>query len=547
MVDPHPSRHDEAAPGAAVRGFRPRSRRRILCVSPRYTNSFATFNHAFPLMGGVKAFMPPQGILLAAALVPPEWDVEFVDENIRPATDQEFAWADAVFISGMHIQRTRINDINARAHRHDKLTVLGGPSVSAAPEMYPDVDVLHCGEAGDATREVLELIEGDCRRPPRQLVLRTARRMPMTEFPTPAYHLTDLRQYLLGNIQFSSGCPFTCDFCDIPGLYGRNPRLKDPRQVVAELDQLADGGAVTVYFVDDNFIANPRAAQELLTHLVAWQKRRGYNVRLACEGTLNIGSHPRILSMMREANFITMFSGIETPDPDALRAMQKSQNLRLPILDVVEQINRQGMEVAAGIILGLDTDTDRTAGAVSEFARVSGIPILTVNLLYALPRTPLHDRLAREGRLNSGEGRDSNIDFLRGYDVVHRDWRQVVEEIYSPEAIYARYAHNCREVFPHRWKPENPWARLTWSNIRRGLSIFTRMIWHVGIKADYRRLVWAMAWRELRRGNIENIFHVAFNAHHLILYARECLGGQKQASNYSHRLIEEPDEVAASA
>jgi hopanoid C-2 methylase len=544
MAAQHHHRPDDGAKCATLRSFRPGRRRRILCISPRYASSFGTFNHAFPLVGKVKAFMPPQGLLLIAALVPAEWDVEFVDENIRPATDQEFAWADAVFISGMHIQRARINDINDRAHRFDKLTVLGGPSVSAAPEFYPTVDVLHCGEVGDATRTLLEMLDRSCARPPRQLVLRTVERLAMSEFPVPAYRLIQFRRYLIASIQFSSGCPFTCEFCDIPGLYGRNPRLKTPQQVVAELDQLADGGAVAVYFVDDNFFANPRAALDLLPHIIAWQKRRGYLLQFACEATLNIGASPKLLELMREAKFFTMFCGIETPEAEALRAMHKEHNLRRPILEVVDQLNRHGIEVAAGIILGLDTDDDQTADAVTDFTRRSNVPILTVNLLYALPRTPLHDRLAKSGRLNSGEGRDSNIEFLRGYDVVHRDWRRVVEEIYSPSAIYARYAHNCRQTFVNRWKPENGWARLSWSNILRGVDTLLRMVWHVGIKADYRRHFWSMAWRELRLGNIESIFHVAINSHHLILNARECLGGKKQASNYSHRVMEEDREAA---
>jgi len=329
----------------AIRQFKPRKRRRILCAFPRYANSFGTFEHAFPLMGGVKAFMPPQGLLLIAALVPAEWEVRFVDENIRSVTEAEFAWADAVFLSGIHIQRTRINDLNQRAHAHGKLTVLGGSSVSAAPELYPRVDLLHFGEIGDGTLQLFEALDQSVLRPPRQQCFRTEGRLPLTDFPSPAYHLIDLTKYLLGSIQFSSGCPFTCEFCDIPALYGRNPRFKTPQQIVAELDTLADRGVVSVYFVDDSFIANPRAALELLPHLVEWQRRRDYQVRLSCEATLNIATYPKILSLMREAFFAGVFCGIETPEPDALRAMRKTQNLRAPMLEAIEKLNCHGMEV----------------------------------------------------------------------------------------------------------------------------------------------------------------------------------------------------------
>jgi hopanoid C-2 methylase len=527
--------------------FAPRNRRRILCVSPRYANSFGTFNHAFPVMGGVKAFMPPQGLLLVAALAPAEWEVRFADENIRPVTEAELAWADAVFLSGMHIQRTRIEDLNRRAHAHGTLTVLGGPSASAAPDLYPEVDILHLGEVGDATLELFEALDRSVSRPPRQQRLRTAVRLPLTDFPSPAYHLTDLRKYLLGTIQFSSGCPFTCDFCDIPGLYGRNPRHKTPQQVVAELDVLADRGVVSVYFVDDNFIANPHAALELLPHLAEWQRRRDCQVRLSCEATLNIATYPKILSLMREAFFVGVFCGIETPEADALRAMRKTQNLRAPILEAVETIGRHGMEVSAGMIMGLDTDTDDTAQTIIEFTRAARIPIVTVNLLYALPGTPLHDRLARAGRLVPDGDRDSNVAFLRGYDIVYADWQRVVGTIYEPNALYERFAHHAAATYPHRLRPRYPRRHVTGPALRRALAILARMIWRIGIRGDYRRHFWRMAWRTVSRGRVETLFQVTMIAHHLITYARECTRGLKQASHYSAREIEaeEPERPVA--
>lgn len=524
----------------AIRQFTPRNRRRVLCVSPSYANSFGTFEHAFPLMADVKAFMPPQGLLLVAALVPAEWEVRFVDENIRPATEAEFAWADAVFLSGMHIQRARINDLNRRAHAHGKLTILGGPSVSAAADHYPDVDILHCGEVGDSTLRLFEALDRSVRRPPRQECFRTAERLPLTDFPSPAYHLIDVMKYLLGSIQFSSGCPFTCEFCDIPALYGRNPRLKTPQQIIAELDTLADRGVVSVYFVDDNFIANPRAALELLPHLAEWQRRRDYQVRLSCEATLNIAKYPKILSLMREAFFAGIFCGIETPEPDALRAMRKTQNLRIPILDAVETLNRHGMEVSAGMIMGLDTDTDETAQTIIDFTRAARIPIVTVNLLYALPATPLYERLRQAGRLVSDEGRDSNIAFLRGYDTVVADWQRVVRTIYEPKTLYERYVHNAAATYPNRLGPRDPMRHATWPAIRRALTILTRMVWRIGARGDYRRHFWRMVWRTLSRGRIETLFQVCMVAHHLITYARECTRGLKQASHYSPRQIEEP-------
>ena len=538
-----------AAPLPSLRQFVPRNRRRILLVFPRYSHSFGTFNHAFPLMGNVKAFMPPQGILLVAALMPKEWEVKFVDENIRAVTPKELAWADVLFTSGMHIQRDKIHDLVERAHRAGKPVALGGPSVSAAPEYYPTVDYLHCGEAGDGTVRLLQALDESVELPAAQVVFRTVDRLPMADFPSPAYHLIDVRLYLLGSVQFSSGCPYTCEFCDIPGLYGRNPRLKTPQQILSELDALADGGAVSVYFVDDNFIGNPKAAQELLPHLIAWQKKRDYQVRLACEATLNMAGHTKILELMREAFFVSVFCGIETPEPEALRFIKKGQNLRSPILEAVHKLNSYGLEVASGIIMGLDTDTPKTPQALIDFAELSGIPIMTVNILYALPHTPLYDRLQKAGRLlGDAAGRDSNIEFLRPYEDVVTDWRRVIGHIFSPEQLYARYQYNIEHTYPHRLGPAKPWKQATPKNLLRALSILRRIVWRVGIRGNYRRQFWKMAIAQARQGNIENIFQVAMVAHHLITYAQECISGAMQSSNYSARRVEpRPAELQQAA
>ncbi len=322
---------------AAPRAIPPRQQapRRILCVFPRYTPSFGTFEYSYGLTMGTRAFMPPQGILLIAAALPKHWQVRFIDENMEPAADRDFVWADAVFVSGMHIQRRQIDDICRRAHRLDKVTVLGGPSVSSCPDYYPSFDYLHVGEAGDATDDLIAILTHNVARPEQQVVLRTKVRRELSDLPAPAYELAKVDRYLLGSIQFSSGCPYKCEFCDIPGLYGRVPRLKTPEQIIAELDKLVDAGvAGSVYFVDDNFIANRKAVAELLPHLIAWQKKRGYPVGLSCEATLNIARTPDILAMMREAGFETIFCGIETPEADALKEIDKKQNLAMPILEL---------------------------------------------------------------------------------------------------------------------------------------------------------------------------------------------------------------------
>src|SRR5487761_812487 len=355
--------------------------RRILCVFPRYTSSFGTFEYAYPLTDGVQAFMPPQGLLLIAAYLPANWPVRFIDENIRAASTEDFEWAEAVFVSGMHIQRQQMNDICRRAHAFDLPVAIGGPSVSACPDYYPSFDYLHVGELGDATNELIARLACDPSRPGEQVVLKTAERLDMTSFPLPAYELADLKRYFLGSIQYSSGCPYQCEFCDIPGLYGRQPRLKTPEQITAELDAMCKqaGHPPVAYFVDDNFIGNRKAAREMLPHLIAWQKQHGYPMQFACEATLNIAKQSEILRLMREASFLGLFVGIETPEAGALTAMRKDHNNSLPMMDAIKTLNSYGLEVTSGIILGLDTDTDDTEARLKDFIDLSQIPMLTIN------------------------------------------------------------------------------------------------------------------------------------------------------------------------
>jgi len=511
-----------------------RSRRRILCVYPEYARSFGTFERAYPLFGTrVRAFMPPQGLLVVAGYLPETWEVRFVDENSRPASDAELAWADALFVSGMHVQRGRIQRIIDRAHTRGKPVVLGGPSVSGCAEYYPDADILHLGELGDATDGIIAHLDSHPGRPSAQLRFETRERLPLTDFPMPRYELIRVPEYFIANVQFSSGCPYTCEFCDIPALYGKNPRVKTPAQVLAELDHLADAGAFSAYFVDDNFIANPKAALELLPHLVEWQVRRRYPLRFACEATLNLAKHERVLALMREAGFVTVFCGIETPEPDALHAMSKDQNLRMPILDAVKRLNAYGMEVVSGIILGLDTDTPESADRVIEFIRASQIPMLTINILYALPKTPLWRRLEREGRLAPDGGRESNVRFKVPYEAVLAMWRKCITAAYEPAALYDRYAYNVAHTFANRLDfPQSP-RRASWGNFADGLGILARILWRIGARGDYRDAFWRLAWPALRAGKIEALINVAVVSHHLIEFTRDCLRGAGEASFYA--------------
>jgi radical SAM superfamily enzyme YgiQ (UPF0313 family) len=509
--------------------------RRVLCIFPTYAPAFGTFSHALRLVGA-KAFMPPQGLLVIAGYLPEQWVVRFIDENVAAAKPADFEWADVVFVTGMHIQSRQIHGLHERARAAGKVTVLGGPSVSAAPDNYPDYDYLHIGELGDATDELIAQIDKSIAAPSQQRRFVTRERLSLAQFPLPAYEKVRLGSYLLGTLQFSSGCPYLCEFCDIPGLYGRQPRMKSPEQLIGELDFIVSQKSfpASIYFVDDNFIGNRKATRQMLPHLLEWQKKNGYPLSFACEATLNIAKQTDILEMMRAARFDAVFVGIETPDLGALKAIRKEHNASLPMMEAIATINRYGMEVVSGIILGLDSDTATTETHLNEFVDSSQIPMLTINLLQALPQTPLWERLARAGRIIEDNTRESNVSFLRPYDEVVANWRRCIAHAYEPERLYARFAHQLRATYANRLATSGK-ARLTAANLRRGATLFLNLLLRVGLFADYRRAFWRVAWQAIKRGQIEQLFGIGFTSYHLIEFTREALRGDQNASFYSAR------------
>jgi hopanoid C-2 methylase len=524
------------------------NQRRVLCVFPAYTPSFGTFSHAYRLMHRVRAFMPPQGLLLIAAYMPESWPVRFIDENISPAQAADIAWADVVLVSGMHIQAPQIRDIHRRVKAAGKVMVLGGPSVSAAPEMYRDIEFLHLGEIGDGTDALIASLDRSVAAPRAQLRFETKERLPLTDFPVPAYHLIPLARYLMCTLQFSSGCPYLCEFCDIPNLYGRQPRYKTPQQITAELDAIRrqSDHPPTVYFVDDNFIGNRKAAREMLPHLVEWQRQRDYPLQFACEATLNIAKQTEILSLMREAAFVGIFVGIETPEAEALTAMRKGQNNSLPMMDAIKELNNYGMEVISGIILGLDTDSDDTEARLRDFIDLSQIPMLTINLLQALPKTALWDRLKQADRLHNDPLRESNVTFLRPYDEVVAMWRRSIAYANDPERLFARFQHQIDATYAKRVTPPAR-GRLNRPNLRRAAVLAYNVLIEVGLKSDYRRPFWRAARQALRRGQIDAMLSIGFMAYHMIHFTREALRGDQNASFYSTKERERSPEPTAEA
>src|SRR4030095_919167 len=392
-------------------------------------------------------------------------------------------------------------------------------------------------ELGDATDQLIAHLDESVARPAAQLRLETKDRLPLQDFPIPAYDLIPLRNYLMLTLQCSSACPYLCEFCDIPNLYGRQPRLKTPQQVTAELDAMRKqkGPPPGVYFVDDNFIGNRKAAKDMLPHLLAWQRQHGYPLQFACEATLNIAKQPEILKLMRECAFLGIFVGIETPEADALKAMRKSQNVAVPMMESIKTLNDYGLEVTSGIILGLDTDSDDTESRLKDFIDVSHVPMLTINLLQALPKPPLWDRPAKTNRIADDPTLESNVRFLRPYDEVVAMWRRCIAYANDPEKLFARFQHQVDATYVNRMIPPAR-GKLTWVNLSGALVLAWRILLHIGILSDYRKPFWRAARHAMRRGQIDGVLGMGFIAYHLINFTREALRGEQKGSYYSAKM-----------
>jgi radical SAM superfamily enzyme YgiQ (UPF0313 family) len=310
--------------------------------------------------------------------------------------------------------------------------------------------------------------------------------------------------------------------------------MKTPQQIVAELDFIFSqpNPPATLYFVDDNFIGNRKAAKEMLPHLVEWQKKNHYPVMFACEATLNIAKQTEILELMKEANFTGMFVGIETPEADALDAMKKGHNNKVPMLESIRTLNNYGIEITSGIIVGLDTDGPDTEQRLKDFIDVSNIPMLTINLLQALPKTPLWDRLARAGRLSQDATRESNVVFLRPHDEVVEMWRRSIAYANDPERLYARFHYQVDATYVNR-KVTPAKGKLTWTNLRGGAVMAWRVLLYLCLLSDFRKPFWRMAKYALSRGQIDGMMGAAFMGYHLIQFTREALRGDQNASYYS--------------
>jgi radical SAM superfamily enzyme YgiQ (UPF0313 family) len=425
-----------------------------LLIYPEWPDTYWSFKHALPFHGK-RSLYPPLGLLTVAALLPRHWKKRLVDTNVHPLTNADLQWADVAMLSGMLVHKQDLLGILARCRSRGLPTVIGGPVTSSVQELPQHADHVVIGEAEDLVAGLAADLEQGRAKP----IYRATELPGLDRTPLLDLDLINLKYYSATGIQYSRGCPFNCEFCDIIEIYGRKPRTKSPAQVVAELEQLYERKwRGSVFIVDDNFIGNKKKVKELLPVIAEWNRRHEWPFTFYTEASVNLADDAELLQMMKEAGFIRVFLGIETPVEASLKEAQKLQNTRRSLLDNVRRIQRSGMEVMAGFIVGFDSDPDTVFDEQVNFIQESAIPLAMVGLLEALPGTQLYRRLLKEGRiLSEGHGNNMNcqLNFVPKMDPqrLAEGYRSILQRIYDPGTYYERVERFLAEYHPAHHDP----------------------------------------------------------------------------------------------
>src|SRR5205809_6611223 len=456
---------------------------KVLLINPEFPDTYWSFRHALPFEGKRCAF-PPLGLMTVSALLPESWERRLVDLNIEKLRQADIEWADMVMATAMLVQKDSLKEVVRRCKARGKKLVLGGPYVTTTIEDLPEADHIFLGEAETTLPQFVEdLARGEAKR-----TYQAAERPPLSLTPQAHFHLANLKRYSAMSVQYSRGCPFSCEFCDIIEIYGRVPRTKSNQQMLSEFDALRDlGWRGTVFIVDDNLIGNKKNVRQLLPELAKWHQKNGYPFSLLTESSVNLADDEALLKNMQEAGFRRVFLGIETPVEESLKEAQKSQN-RGNLLDSVKKIQSYGMEVMAGFIVGFDNDPADIFERQIDFIRKSAIPLAMVGLLNALPETQLWRRLEREGRL-LGEATGNNtvctFNFKTRMDPAFliQGYQTIMRTIYSPGEYYERVFLSLRRTAQEFAEPHH-------YNIVNAFSSLTRVMLKLGVIDCERREFW---------------------------------------------------------
>jgi radical SAM superfamily enzyme YgiQ (UPF0313 family) len=464
----------------------------ILLIYPEFPDTFWSFKHALKFVRK-KAASPPLGLLTVAAMLPSEWKKRLVDVNVAGLSEEDLAWADYAFISGMIVQRESARHIIARCKSAGLKVVAGGPLFTSQYEEFEEVDFFVLNEAEETLPPFLADLEQGCTK----RMYTTSEYPDIQQTPVPLWELLDLDRYASMSIQFSRGCPYHCEFCNVTALFGHRPRTKTAEQIIAELDSLHNlGWRGSVFFVDDNLIGNKRALKtELLPALIEWQADKR-DMPFNTEVSINLADDEGLMRMMVQAGFNTVFIGIETPNEDSLAECSKSQNKNRDLVEDVKRIQRAGLQVQGGFIVGFDSDTPSIFQRQIDFVQSSGIVTAMVGMLQAPPGTRLYERMKQEGRLLdqlSGDNVDGTTNIIpnMNFDTLREGYKHILRHIYSPEHYYQRVKTFLREYK----SPEID----TQLDVQHILAFF-RSIYHLGILGEERNHYWKLLlWTLFRR------------------------------------------------
>jgi radical SAM superfamily enzyme YgiQ (UPF0313 family) len=480
----------------------------VLLVYPRNPETFWSFKHVLRFVSKKAAF-PPLGLLTVAAMLPPTWNLRLVDLNVSDLHDTDLRWADYVFLSGMIVHKQSAHDIAARCRGLGGTVVAGGPLFTTGHQEFPEIPHFVLGEAEDIIGELVADMERGSLRP----VYRAAAWPDVRNTPVPRWDLVTLNDYVTMPVQFSRGCPFACEFCDIVIMNGRVPRTKDPGQVIRELEALRLAGwKDMVFIVDDNFIGHRRRARELLDALILWRQRVASTIGFLTEASVNLADHGDLCSLMVAAGFKKVFLGIETPSTRGLDECGKTQNSRRDLALAVQTLQRKGLEVMGGFIIGFDTDPPDIFARQFDFIQRTGVVTAMVGVLTALPQTMLYQRLAREGRLLAGTGGNNTeaaVNFVTRLDAAFlvSGYKQLMQKLYAPRHFYRRIRTFLRSLESH-----GPAMRLSRSDLRA----FLKSVWLLGVWHRGRRAYWSLFWWTLlsRPGKFQRAMELSILGHH---------------------------------
>jgi len=466
---------------------------KILMVYPRYPDTFWSFRHSLKFINK-KASFPPLGLLTIASFLPKEWDVKLVDLNVENLNDKDIDDADYIFISAMLIQKNSVDMVIQKAKKFNKKIIAGGPLFTTGYENYHFVNSIVVGEGELVMPYLIEDIKsGNLKH-----IYESEVKPDLNVVPVSRWDLIDIKHYASMAIQYSRGCPFNCEFCDIIILNGRIPRTKTPEQMIEEFNALYNiKWRGSLFIVDDNFIGNKKNVKEMLKYLIEWQKERNYPFSLLTECSINLVDDEELMDLMIEANFNKVFIGIESPEEESLREINKVQNIKRNLIDSIKTLQNKGFEVMGGFIVGFDNDNISTFPKMLNFIQKSGIATAMVGLLNVLPKTKLFERLKNENRIltiSSGNNTDFTINFIPKNitkDELLNGYRQLIKDLYSYKYFYERLWNFIKNFNPKEKHKVN------FKEVMYGANAFFRSVYKLGIIESSRSYYWKTFFKTL--------------------------------------------------